>query len=112
MLSKQHRLQRNKDFELVFKKGKTFGNDFLFLKLLRNDLKINRFGFIIGKKISKKSTTRNKIKRRLREIIRKKSDNIKSGFDIIIVAKPKTVEKDYLEIREEVEGLLRKARLL
>lgn len=112
MLSKQYRLQKDKDFELVFKKGRIVSNEFIFLKFVKNNLVVSRFGFIISKKISKNATVRNRIKRRLREIIRKKLDNIKSGFDIIVVVKPKIVDKDYLEIREGVEGLLRKAGLL
>ena len=112
MLSKKYRLQKDKDFDLVFKKGKNSGSEFLFLKLRKNDLEISRFGFILSKKISKNATVRNKIKRRLREIIRKELGNIKSGFDIVIVAKPKIVGKDYLEIREEVGGLLKKAGIL
>lgn len=112
MLSKKYRLQKDKDFDLVFKKGKNLGSKFLFLKLRKNGLEISRFGFILSKKISKNATVRNKIKRRLREIIRKELGNIKSGFDIVIVAKPTIVGKDYLETREEVGGLLKKAGLL
>lgn len=112
MLSKKYRLQKDKDFDLVFKKGKNLDSEFLFLKLRKNDLEISRFGFILSKKISKNATVRNKIKRRLREVVRKELGNIKSGFDIIIVAKPRIVGKDYLEIREGVGGLLREAGLL
>jgi ribonuclease P protein component len=112
MLSKKYRLQKDKDFDLVFKKGKNLGSEFLFLKLRKNDLEISRFGFILSKKISKNATVRNKIKRRLREIIRKELGSIKSGFDIVIVVKPRIVGKDYLEIRVGVEELLRKAGLV
>lgn len=112
MLSKQHRLTKDNDFESVFKKGKNLDSEFLFLKLRKNGSEISRFGFILSKKISKNAAVRNKIKRRLREIIRKELGNIKSGFDIVIVAKPKIVGKDYLEIREEVGGLIKKAGLV
>ncbi len=112
MLSKKYRLQKDKDFDLVFKKGRNLGSEFLFLKLRKNDLEISRFGFILSKKISKNATVRNKIKRRLREIIREELSNIKSGFDIVIVAKPTIVQKDYSEIRGVVGRLLRKAELL
>ena len=112
MLPRQHRLQRNKDFDLVFKKGRTFHSELLLLKLRRNNLEINRFGFIIGKKISKKSTVRNEIKRRLSEIIRKKIANIKPGFDVVIRAGAEIIDKNYKEIEKEIEGLFRKAKLI
>ena len=111
MLAKQYRLKKNKDFKLTFKKGEALDGKFLFLKLGINNLEISRFGFVIGKKISRKSTVRNKIKRRLREVIKKRLDNIKPGFDVIIVAKEEVVDKDYAKIKEELEGLLKKAGL-
>jgi len=112
MLSKKYRLQKDKDFDLVFKKGKNLDSEFLFLKLRKNDLEFSRFGFILSKKISKNATARNKIKRRLREIIRKQVGNIKSGFDVAFVVKPRIIGKDYSEIKEGVEKLLKKAELL
>ena len=111
MLSKKYRLQKDKDFDLVFKKGKNLGSEFLFLKLRKNGLEISRFGFILSKKISKNATVRNKIKRRLREIIRKKLNDIKPGLDVVIGTKTVIVNKDYQEIKEALEGLLRKAGL-
>lgn len=113
MLAKQYRLKKNKDFELVFKRGKTFDSKLLFLKTIkRNNLKVSRFGLVVGTKISKKATIRNKIKRRLRDVIRKKLEDIKPGFDVIIGAKAGVVDKNYQEIKEEFKGLLEKAGVL
>ncbi len=112
MFPRQFSLKKEKDFELVFKKGKNFDIDFLFLKLRRNDLKVNRFGFIIGKKISNKATARNRIKRQLKGSILKKIDEIKSGFDIIIGARPEIANKKYKEIDETVEKIFKKANLI
>lgn len=111
MFAKQYRLQKDKDFKLTFKKGKTFNNGFLFLKLRRNDLKVSRFGFVVSSKILKKATLRNKIKRRLRDIINKNLVNIKSGIDIVIGVKTEIISKDYQEIKKELESLLHKAGL-
>lgn len=108
MLAKQYRLQKDRDFKLVFEHGKTVSSKFLFFKFKKNDLPTSRFGFIIGKKISKKSTVRNKTKRRLREIIRKKINSIKPGFDIVVGAKTEVLEKTYQEIEQEVGCLLKK----
>lgn len=112
MLAKQYRLQKDKDFELAFKKGRTFSNEFLFLRLRRNDLNISRFGFIVGKKISKKATVRNRIRRRLGEIIRGKLADVKPGFDVAIGTKGEIVEKNYQDLDKEVGQLLKRAGLL
>lgn len=112
MLPKQYRLKKKKDFELVFKKGKTFNDKFLFLKLRKNNLEFNRFGFTIGLKISKKAVVRNKIKRLLREAIREKLNDIKSGFDVVIRVRTEIINKDYEEVKKELESLLEKAGLI
>ena len=112
MLPKQYRLKKKKDFKLVFEKGKTFNNKFLFLKGAKNALKNSRFAFVVGLKTSKKAVVRNRIKRLLREIIREKLNDIKSGFDVVIRVRAEIVNKDYKEIKKELESLLKKAELI
>lgn len=112
MLAKQYRLKKNKEFDLVFQKGKYIGGSLFFLLFKENKLSDNRFGFVIGKKISKKATVRNKIRRRISEIIRTIMDNIKPGFDIVVGAKTEVIGKDYREIKENLEELFRKAKLI
>ena len=112
MLSKINRLQKRKDFDWVFKRGLKFKEDFLSLRVVKNNLKNSRFGFIVSQKISKKATLRNKIKRRLRMIIRVKMQKIKKRLDIIMVANPGLEKKDFWELEEILYTLLKKANLL
>lgn len=113
MLPKQNRLRLKKDFERIFKQGRGFKQDFLFLKVLENGLKETRFGFIVSQKISQKAVIRNKLKRRLREIIRDelKEGKIRSGVDAALVTLPGLEGKDFQEIKEMTEKLLKKANL-
>lgn len=107
MLAKQYRLQKDRDFKSVFKKGKTLSGKLLFLKVKKNDLQVSRFGLIIGKKISNKAVIRNRLKRQLREIIKNNLFNIKPGFDIVIITKPEIINKNYQEIKNDFEKLLK-----
>ena len=68
--------------------------------------------FIVGLKISKKAVQRNKIRRQLEEIIRLKFNQIKNGFDIVILTEPKIIEKKYKEIEEILISLLKESRLI
>ena len=86
MLPKINRLKKTKDIERVFREGRGFGEGFLFLKLAKNDLNAVRFAFIVGKKISNRASVRNKIKRIMRDAVQKRIDNIKYGFDAVIIA--------------------------
>ena len=111
MLPKENRLKKKKDFERVFKEGQGFKEDFLFLKVVKNNLKINRFGFLVGKNFSKKATLRNKIRKRLSEIIRLKMGKIKKNFDAILIIAPGLETKDFWEVEESINKLFLKAKL-
>jgi len=112
MLPKENRLKKRKDFDQAFKKGKSFNESFLFLKIGKNSFKKSRFGFVVSQKISKKATERNKVKRRLREIVRKKLPSIKEGMDIILIAKPEIENKEHQEIKKLIDKLFEKAKIL
>ena len=116
MLKKLHRITKKSDFDKFFganfKKAKGFSasSNCLILKSLNNDLKISRFAFVISTKIDKRATKRNLVKRRLREIIRLNLKNMKSGYDILIIAKKGIVEKSYQELEKELSYLLKRIK--
>jgi ribonuclease P protein component len=112
MLPKTNRLQKKKDIENVLKKGKSLKEDFLILKTIKNNLKVSRFGFIISKKVSKKANIRNKIKRRLSELVRLKMKTIKKGIDCLLITVPGLETKDFWEIEEIVNNLFKKSGIV
>lgn len=112
MLPPINRLKKKKDFDKIFQKGKGHKENFLYLKTINNNLKISRFGFITSKKFSSKATMRNKIKRRLREIIRVKLPYIKKGMDGVIIVMPGLEINDFWELEEIINKLLKKAGLI
>lgn len=111
MLPKANRLKKNKDFENVFKKGRGFKEDFLYLKIKKNNLKSSRFGFVVSKKFSQKATVRNKIKRRLRELVKVKLPKIKKGIDGVIIIIPGFKINDFRELEEIINKLFKKANI-
>ena len=111
MLPPKNRLTKKKDFDIIFKKGKTLKGDSLIYKALKNGLKEDRFGFVVSKKISNKATQRNKIKRRLRRAVSdelKKYNSVgdKESLDIVIITLPGIEKKSFLEIKEIIDKLL------
>ena len=112
MLLKQNRLKKKKDFEKVFNHGRIYRQDFLLLKLLKNDLEFSRIGFIVSKKISNKAVVRNKVKRRLRDIVRKKISDMKNNNDIIIIALQGIQEKTFQEMEQEIDKIFIKAKII
>lgn len=112
MLPKINRLKKKRDFENIFKTGKISRGDFLIVREAKNGLGITRCGFVVSNKISPKAVVRNKIRRRLRDIVRKKMQDFKTSKDIVVAALPGIEKKDFSEIKEAVDALLEKAGLL
>lgn len=112
MLLKKSRLKKKKDIEMVFRKGTTFKEDFLILKILKNKLERARFSFVVSRKVSKKATLRNKIKRRLSELVRVKLKKAKRDIDAIIIVLPGLETKDFWEIEETLGKLFKKAGII
>lgn len=112
MLKKKYRLLNEKDFQKIWKRGRSFYTKILGFKVFKNDLDLSRFGIVVGNKISKKATIRNKIKRQLREIIGKKIEEIAPGYDLVITALPEILGKKHGELETDVALGLKNLNLL
>lgn len=99
-LSKKHRLTDKLKIEEVFKKGRIINSNFFFIKFRRNRLPFSRFLVIVSSKISKKAVIRNKVKRRLNEIIRLNVLKDKPGYDLIVMTKSGILDQEYSKLRE------------
>jgi ribonuclease P protein component len=108
MLSSENRLKKKKDIERVFKKGKTFKDDFFVLRTVENNSNNCRFAFIVPKKVSNKASDRNKIKRRAREIIKNEIKKKSSLTDNVIIALPRINKENFESIKKSLEKLFKK----
>ncbi len=111
MLPLKHRLKKKKDFEKVLKEGSFFRTNHLFLKIKKNEINISRIGFIISKKKIKKAVERNRVKRKLREIIRFYLSKIKPGYDMVFGVMSEAEGKEYQELEKTVIQILKKAKI-
>ena len=111
MLKKQHRLNKNKDFESVFKNRGSAYAPSLGLRLAANGLENSRFAVLVSKKVSKKAVVRNKIKRQIRNILREDYLQIIKGYDVVIVCLPTIATKTFAEIQAELKFVFHKSRL-
>lgn len=110
MLPRENRIKKEKEIERVLKQGKKFFQGFLVLKTAENTLGIPRFGFIVSKKVSKKSSVRNKIKRRLRELVRARLKKIDGNTDNLLIAAPGLEAKDFQEMEKIIDKLFEKIK--
>jgi ribonuclease P protein component len=112
MLSLKNRLKKGKDFNCVYKKGRSAFFEGVFIKFLKNDQEESRIGFSVGIKFSKKAVLRNKIKRQLRVIAREELERLKKGFDIIIIPQKIEAGESYESLKNKVKKALEKGELI
>lgn len=107
-------LKKQKEFDLVYKKGKVFFGKNISLKTLplRNKEDQSRYAIVISTKVNKKAVERNKKKRQMREIIRLLSQDIEKGFYFLVIFQIKPVLAGYEELEGEFVSLAKKSGLL
>jgi ribonuclease P protein component len=104
------RLRRAEDFGRLRQAGVTHHHRLLLISSLPNDLPHNRYGFIVGKRTGS-AVTRNRIRRRLREIVRALDPQLKHGFDVVLIARQPLAEQPFDVIMRTVHELFRRAEL-
>lgn len=109
-MKRRYRIRSNQRFQEVRRHGRSYVNHLLVLCALPNDLPYSRFGFAVNSRIGK-AVQRNRIKRRLREILRLQQNRIQPGWDIILIARQPIRSADYHEIEAACARLLGRAQL-
>ena len=102
-------LRRRVEFEEVRQQGVTVhGRLMLATVLVRNPQLLPKFGLITSRKVGP-AVTRNRVRRRLREIIRLHQRELPMGIWLVIVAKRAAAKAGYLELEQEWIRLVKKA---
>ncbi len=108
MLSKKYRLTKHGSFRYVYNKGERLGTSKFGLVFVKG--KSLKVGFSVNNKVGC-AVTRNKLKRRLRAIVREFVPMLNSA-QIVIVAKPAAAVCSFDEIKAEILRLFAKAKLI
>ena len=112
MLPKEYRLTKDKDFARVAHYGQKAYSPELNLKWIKNNQPYSRWGIVVSLKVDKKAVVRNKIKRRLRALLRENISSLASGWDVIIITKDRIKELDYTQLQDVFLKILRKCNLI
>jgi ribonuclease P protein component len=92
---------------LVFKQGISSASKYLVIYIKPNELGFNRFGLSVGKKIGK-AVTRNRIKRLLKEAMRKNAQISPLSSDFVIIPKRSALTCKTDDLVKDIERLILK----
>ncbi len=110
-MQQHQRLRKAEEFQRLREVGRTQHHRTMLLSFTSNDFLYNRYGFIIGKRVGN-AVTRNRIRRRLREILRALDPQLKPGFDVVLIARQPLAEQPFDGIVRTVNDLFRRAELM
>ena len=98
-------LRAREDFARISAKGRSRSDRLMVVRFVPNGRDHDRFGISTGRRLGG-AVQRNRVRRRLREILRRSPNDSGRGWDILVVARPPAVDASYDELRVALERLL------
>jgi ribonuclease P protein component len=104
-------LKKNPEFKRLYNKGKSAASQCVVIYCKRNGLSENRLGITVSKKVGG-AVQRNRVRRRFKEIYRLNETKLYTGFDIVFVARVKSLDTEYSKLESSIIYLFRKLGII
>lgn len=92
-------LKKNSDFRRLYARGKSAATPYLVVYCRKNRLDHNRVGYTVSVKLGH-AVVRNRVRRRLREIVRLNASRVRPGYDLVLVARSRAVGAEYRKLEQ------------
>jgi len=106
VLNKKYRFHSRGGVRYVYKNGRTIRSPKMSLVFVENTRGFTRFAVVVSKKVMKTAVGRNRIRRRVYEVLRKNMDLIPKNRDYIFVVYSKDIIKISSDELEKTLGKL------
>jgi len=101
-------LRKQKDFDSIYKRGKSVGDRLIVLFYRKNNLPYTRTGFLASKKVGN-AVSRNRARRLMKESYRNIKDELPKGYDYIIIARNTIIGKKQGEVEKSLRSAFRRS---
>jgi ribonuclease P protein component len=101
-------LRRRADFDEIGRRGRAQSNPLLILRSLRTERGETRIGLSTPRTLGG-AVQRNRIRRRLRELVRGRIGRIGPGWDLLLIARPLAATASWAELGEALDDLYRRS---
>ncbi len=102
-------IRAREDFARISGKGRSRSDRLMVVRFVPNGRDHDRFGISTGRRLGG-AVQRNRVRRRLREILRRSPNETGHGWDILIVVRQPAIEASFDELRTALERLLGSVR--
>lgn len=102
MLPRPDRLRKMRDFALLSQKGRVVYSPFYALRLRASQGR-TKVGFVASAKIFKTAVERNRVKRRMREVLRLLKAEWPVSFDLLFILKREAIDAGFEELGVSVK---------
>lgn len=111
MISKQHRFHGYNKLTAVYRRGQTARGPFMTLKHLDNPKRSDyRLAVVVSRKVSKSAVVRNRIRRRIFELYRRRSSHFVRHPDMVVtVFSEQIATMDHVALAKMVDDQLRQS---
>lgn len=114
MISRTHRFHGHSSLRFVYQRGQTVRGEHCALRYVRNEKRKNyRIAVVVSRKVSKSAVLRNRVRRRIYEIVRTQAENITGPYDFVFVVYDEALSTMLAqEVKRIIVGQLKKAGLV
>lgn len=107
-MQRRSRISGQKRHSQIHREGSSAANRLLVIRYLANELDHTRFAFVVSKRVGN-AVVRNKVKRRLREVVRTRP--LTAGWDAVFIARRGIERASFGEVSRAAWNLLRRSRI-
>ena len=104
-------LKKNYEFRRLYSKGKSAATPYVVVYAKRTGRDVNHLGVTVSNKIGK-AVVRNRVRRRLREIYRLHEGEMFRVYDLVFVARGRSVDATYARLEQAVMKACKQLKVL
>ncbi|SHE86527.1 ribonuclease P protein component [Seinonella peptonophila] len=111
-MHRTYRLKARRDFRRVFRLGRSVANRqfVVFLRYRRpGEHDSFRLGISVSRKVGK-AVVRNRIRRRVKEVVRSWANELKHDVDLIIIVRKPAVDLTFQQVESSLRHVMKKAK--
>lgn len=110
MLAREQRLTKSRDITAVMRRGRYGVSGPVLAKALANGTPTSRLVVVVSKKVSKKATVRNRVRRRVIGVVEASWQTVPAGYDIVVTVRDDLSDAPATEVTKRVTEALKRLR--